>query len=99
MRGLPWYIVLTLTLATWAVMLAVAWLARRFRRPRLTGGEVTAIVGQVRDDIAASLDEHVPCAVLPAESSIPAQPYRGDCYAVGDLPATTVSPRDDGHPD
>ena len=93
-RGLPWYIVLLLSAAIWAVVFAVTLTARHFRPPapeREPEGE------------AAEGGEAVPTgAVSPdfaAEFATPVRPYANGVVAVGEDPGGHVSLRDDDHED
>ena len=85
-RGLPWYTVLLLSLATWAVVLGIVMVTRRFRPPapepvparEATGAEEPVLTGVAITDLAA-------------EFTTPARPYANGVLAVGEDPGGHVS--------
>ena len=94
-RGLPWYIVLLLSVAIWAVVFAVVLIARHFRPPA------------PEPDPAGEADEEgepvlAGTAVSPgvaAEFTTDVRPYANGVLAVGEDPGGHVSLRDDDHTD
>lgn len=87
MRGLPWYIVLALSAATWAVVLGVVLVARRFRPPPPEPGPA----GEVLADDDEPVLTGVAIPGLAAEFTTEARPYANGVLHVGEDPGGHVS--------
>jgi hypothetical protein len=93
-RGLPWYTVLLLSVAIWAVVFGIVATARHFRGPapepdppgEAAEDEEPVLAGVVTPDLAA-------------EFTTAARPYANGVLAVGEDPGGHVSLRDDDHTD
>ena len=93
-RGLPWYIVLLLSVAVWVLVIGTVALVRHFRPPA------------PEPDPAEEADEEgepvlagVVSTDLAAEFTTPVRPYANGVLAVGEDPGGHVSLRDDDHTD
>ena len=90
MRGLPWYIVLLLSVAVWVFVIGTVALVRHFRPP----APEPEPAGDGEDG------EPVPAGVVSpgvaAEFTTDVRPYANGVLAVGEDPGGHVSLRDDG---